>query len=470
MLQAHSTLRAFLKKYVLTSVLAVAPVLLTGSAGADDSKRVKTEPAVRLLDAVPVPVSAANTTSGAMYSFDISWVDQTRQVYYLADRSNKSVDSLDAKTPTVVTQFAPNNGHGPFAGFTPCVPPAGANDCAGPNGVATAPSPQPWLFVTDAPSRVLCFDTTFTPPKTVSEIRVNPTDPTRTDELAYDPADGLILATNNAASPPYSTLISVNKATCALSIVKTISLPFATNGAEQAVWDPGTGKFYLSIPQISGVTTLGAVLRISTAGTIEAMYAVALCSPAGLTLGPNEELLVGCNVAFDTAGGVWTGNADSDTNVATPYQVILDATTGFILRYVPGVGPGDEVWFNSGDGHYYTASSGSPYAPNAITPARPPLGTATKAPTLTAQGAAVLGVIDAFSRSLDQLVPTFQVPAVVAPDVDPHPAGTAHSVAANSRNNLVFVPIAANNAFGFPYASCLKGCIAVYGRSDNDKD
>src|SRR5437762_9967376 len=76
MLQAHSTLRAFLKKYVLTSVSAVAPVLLAGSAGADDSRRVKTEPAVRLLDAVPVPVSAANSTSGAMYSFDISWVDQ----------------------------------------------------------------------------------------------------------------------------------------------------------------------------------------------------------------------------------------------------------------------------------------------------------------------------------------------------------------------------------------------------------
>jgi hypothetical protein len=181
-------------------------------------------------------------------------------------------------------------------------------------------------------------------------------------------------------------------------------------------------------------------------------------------------LLVGCNVVFDTAGGKWTGNADTDTSVATPYQVIVDATTGFILRYVAGVGAGDEVWYNSGDGHYYTASSGSNYAPSAITPARPPLGTATKAPTLTAQGAAVLGVIDAFSRSLDQLVPTFQVPAVVAPDLNPHPAGTAHSVAANSKNNLVFVPIAANNAFGFPYGSCQQGCIAVYGRSDNDKD
>jgi len=460
----------------MLSVLAAVPVLIAGSAGADDLRRVKTEPAVRLLDVFPVPVSAANTTSGALYSFDISWVDQGTQKYYLADRSNKVIDTLDAKTPISVTQFPPNNGFGPFNGFTPCPPPPvgptnpGANDCAGPNGVTSAPSPQPWLFVTDAPSRVLCFDSSFTPPKTVSEVHTNDTDPTRADELAYDPADGLILAINNAASPPYGTLISVDKATCKLTRGTTISLPFATNGAEQPVWDPGTHKFFLSIPQIGGVTTQGAVLRISTAGVIEAMYGVSLCSPAGLTLGPNEELLVGCNTAFDTANGVWTGNADRDTNIATPYQVILDATTGFIVRYVPGVGPGDEVWFNSGDGHYYTASSGSPYAPNAITPARPPLGTATTAPTLTAQGAAVLGVIDAFSHSLDQLVPTFQVPAVTAPDLNPHPAGTAHSVAANSKNNLVFVPIAANNAFGFPYGSCLTGCIAVYGRSDNDKD
>jgi hypothetical protein len=202
MLQAHSTSRGSLKKYVVASVLAVAPVLVAGSVGADDSKRVKTEPAVRLLDALPVPVSATNTTAGGLYSFDISWVDQARQKYYLADRSNKVVDTLDAKTPGMVTQFPPNNGHGPFAGFTPCaVQPAGANDCAGPNGVVTAPPPQPWFFVTDAPSRVLCFDTSFTPPKTVSEIRVNATDPTRTDELAYDPADGLLLVVNNAASP-----------------------------------------------------------------------------------------------------------------------------------------------------------------------------------------------------------------------------------------------------------------------------
>ena len=79
----------------------------------------------------------------------------------------------------------------------------------------------------------------------------------------------------------------------------------------------------------------------------------------------------------------------------------------------------------------------------------------------------MLGVIDALSNSLDQLVPTFNVPAVgTGNNSTEHPAGTAHSVAANASNNLVFVALAANNVF----PDCVTGCIAVYGRSDTDPD
>jgi len=107
---------------------------------------------------------------------------------------------------------------------------------------------------------------------------------------------------------------------------------------------------------------------------------------------------------------------------------------------------------NGCDGHYYATGSGSPL--------RPTLSAA-------AQGASVLGVIDASSKGLDQLVPTFNVPAVgTGNNSTEHPAGTAHSVAANARNNLVFVPLAANNVF----PDCVTGCIAVYGRSDKDLD
>src|SRR5262249_8834676 len=152
----------------------------------------------------------------------------------------------------------------------------------------------------------------------------------------------------------------------------------------------------------------------------------------GLAVGPNEQLLVGCNTVFDESGKKWTTNADRDTATAAPQYVILDAVTGNVVANILGAGAGDEVWFNPGDGHYYTAASGSPLAPSAITPARPPKGTAGSAPVLTAQGAAILGVIDASSNRLEQLVPTLNVPAATAGQgqLIPHPAGTAHSVAA----------------------------------------
>src|SRR6266480_5524517 len=163
-------------------------------AGADRS--------LRLLTLVPVPVSTLNTTAGAMYSFDISFVDQTTQTYYLADRSNKAVDVVDARTGQFLTQIFAN-----FKGFTPCSPPAGANDCAGPNGVVAA---FPWLFVTDGGSRVVSFDLRTTPPTKVGDVTTS-SSPKRADELAYDPQHGILLVINNADTPPFGRLISVNQ-------------------------------------------------------------------------------------------------------------------------------------------------------------------------------------------------------------------------------------------------------------------
>src|SRR5262249_32011573 len=152
------------------------------------------------------------------YSFDISYVDQSTGIYYLADRSNFAVEALAAGS--ILTQIRPTGTHAGFAGFTPCgtgdgnPPMPGANDCAGPNGVVAA---FPWLFVTDAPSRVLSFDLRTNPPTTVGECFTKTVggvpDPTRADELAYDPKDGLILAINNVqfdGHPPFGTLIKVD--------------------------------------------------------------------------------------------------------------------------------------------------------------------------------------------------------------------------------------------------------------------
>ena len=346
--------------------------------------------AVRLLTTVPIPGTKANTTGGNMYVFDISFVDQATQTYYLADRSNAVVDVVDARNNTLISQISATP---PFKGFT------GNNGTSGPNGVVAA---FPWLFVTDANSRVVSID--LRTGKTVGDVSTGGAPGLRGDELAYDADDGLLLAANNADTPPFGTLISVNKTTGALTVGKRVTLDIAhtgvdaTNGAEQPVWEPVTGKFYLSIPQVGPNVKDGAVIRISPAGTVEAQYPIQFCQPAGLTLGPNLDLLAGCNTVFGTDGGVW----NSTKNVtAAPIQVILDARTGAIDKIVPGVGVGDEVWFNKGDGNYYTASSTSPLRPTEVVAA-----------PLTAQGAAILGVIDAREKSVKQLVPTFNTPAV----------------------------------------------------------
>jgi hypothetical protein len=305
-----------------------------------------------------------------------------------------------------------------------------------------------WLFVTDGGSRVVSFDLSTAPPTLISDVSTSPGDPFRADELAYAPGPGMLLVINNADSPPFGTLIAVEKATGKLTVGARITFDAAhgvdaRNGAEQPVWDARTGRFYLSIPQIGPVPQNGGVVRIDpNTASVEAAYPVEFCGPAGLARGPHRDLLIGCNTVFDAHGNVWDPNG---TVSAAPKDVILNIETGETSD-VPGVGAGDEVTFNPGDGRYYATGSGSPLRP---------------LPAATAKGSTPLGVIDAKKRQLLQLVPTYNVPAGTG-----HPAGTSHSIAAYEGNNHVFVPLPANNAIG----DCLTGCIGVYGTSRDDAD
>ena len=431
------------KRYVALSLLlgAMVPLLLlgVGSVRADEDNG-SNGGAVRFLRSVPVPGSAFNP-SGKMFVFDISWVDQATQLYYLADRSNAVIDVVDTKTDTFVKQIA-----GGFKGFT------GNNDTSGPNGVVVIGRPgHQFLIVTDAPSRVVSIN--LQTDTIVNEVSTGGADGFRADELAYDPVDNLLLPVNNADDKPFATLIKVNPQTGVLTQPKNIegvdriTFTDATNGAEQPVWDPGTGMFYISIPEINGPGgkgDTGAVKRINPhTAKVEKTFEVKHCQPSGLALGPHGDLLAGCSVIFNTAGTVWLGL--NDPNTAAPIQVILDAKTGAHQTIVAGVGGSDEVWFNPGDGRYYTASRANPGAvPNGSNPTTNP----------------VLGVIDAESQTLVQLVPTFNTPN----PTQPPPRGTAHSVAVNAHNNHVFVPLPANNVF----PGCLTGCIAVFGTPRND--
>jgi hypothetical protein len=437
MFQSIEVFSGLLQRHCHASALLGAvslPLLLFGASAWAQPPQTP----VLFQEAVPIPVNAVNTTGG-LYSFDISFVDQKTQRFYLADRSNQAVDLINAKTDSFVKQISASPA---FAGVSP----KGA-ELSGPNGVVTA---NGCIIATDAGDRVVSFTAGGTQ---VTDLHISSA-VGRADELAFDPKDSLLLVItpvpNGTSNPPspFGTLIKVGTG-CSLTLGTSIPFPFATNGAEQPAWDPVTQRFFVSIPNVStSVPQLGTLLRINPlTAAIDAMYPVYSCAPAGLALDPtNNTLLLGCSVTFDNMGNAWSG---TDSNTAAPIQEIY-GTNGFLQAVVPLVGSSDEVWYNAGDDHFYTGSSSSPFAPSVV----------VSGGTAVSQGAAILGAIDGTSQDLDQLVPTFNVPAVAGV----HPAGSAHSVAANANNNHVFVPLAANNA----YPGCLTGCIAVYTRSDLD--
>src|SRR5713226_4966835 len=228
MLTDHSLWSTVLRhscRYAAVAAVALALLQVGHAAGAGGgpggNEGVDDRGAVRLLKTVPIPGTAANTTNGKLYSFDISFVDQSTQTYYLADRSNAVVDVVDAKTGTLVKQIS-----GGFKGVA-VVGGVVTNGQSGPNGVVAA---FPWLFVTDAPSRVVSID--LRTDTVVSSVSTGGADNFRADELAYDPQDGLLLVINANDMPPFGTLITVNTANGHLTVGMKIPLPFATNGAE----------------------------------------------------------------------------------------------------------------------------------------------------------------------------------------------------------------------------------------------
>jgi hypothetical protein len=434
---------------------AGAALLLLGNATwAAQEQAPGDPPALRLINTIPINGTAGNRAT-SLFSFDISWVDPTTGLYFLADRSNAALDVIDTKTDTLFGQIggpAPN-GVG-FAGDT------GTSATSGPNGVTVAPN-LPCIFATDTAAtgggRVVSFNYNVSFVTPASSVRTGGN--RRADELAFDPRDNLLLVINNAEvapSVPFGTLISVSPS-CGLTIATqfTFASIHATNGAEQPVWDRTTQRFYLAIPEINGPGgggPNGGVLRINTSGVFENFYPINFCGPGGLTVGPNGDLLVGCNTVFDTAGNACTAvvpapNATGNpaahpatcTATAFPQAAICNPAAGRncagnALVSVPGIGGGDEVWFNSGDGNYYVTGGNNPIGPT-------------------------FGVVASVVNTLSQLVPTLPAVPATNPATPPgHSAGTVHSITASAANNHVYVALPANTS----YPNCAQGCIAVF--------
>lgn len=367
------------KSSSLVSLLAAAVASLSSLAGSAlaESSAVSLE-----------RVATLHVPGQPLAVFDIGYVNR-QGIYALADRSNAGLDFFDAATDKYLGRA------GGFAGLNN----AGGGKVAGPNGVVAVGAHEFWAG--DGDSSVKVVDV-----RTMKVIASIPTSgKARTDEIAYDPTDHLVVAVNNADSPPFVTFIS----TRTRKIVGHLDLPHATDGAEQPLYDPVTKLLYLSIPVVDNGDANGAVAVINPHSyELIKMMPVQKCMPAGLALGPHDRLLLGCS--------------DDGVDAGFPaHSIVMSARAGKILADVP-VGGSDEVWSDMRDHRYYLAAVAN-------------------------TGGPVLGVIDSLGDRLLAAVPT---------------GPRAHSVAVDARTGKVFVPIKADASV----ADCAQGCIAVFGPKD----
>jgi hypothetical protein len=410
-------------------------------------------------------VTAIHIPGNPLRSFDISFVNEKRSEFYFADRSNAAIQVIDIKTLTWKRSL------GGFVGVvlgSPNPPPHGTvnNNLSGPDGVT---SHGRWVYGGDGDSTVKVFDLEA-PPAHALKQTISTGGTTRVDEMALNSNGRLLLAANNAEDPPFATLFKANgneeksdvDFISRIKVDPTIVPPGFGLSLEQPSWDPGTERFYTSIPVIANnpsgcnygqinpsaasITCHGGVLVVdpeqitqpfTTLGAFDTtkktgVIALNGCSPNGSTVGPNENILLGCTPQNNPSDMI-TLVLNAVSRVQTP------------INHITG---SDEVWFNEGDNRYYTGSSRD-------------CGLQNGCPS----GGAVLGVIDAATNLLIEKVPQ---------------SSNSHSVAADAKRNFIFVPQAAPasvvgsggdaTAVGAGICGTSMGCVAVFQHKVKDKD
>jgi hypothetical protein len=304
-----------------------------------------------LLKTIAVP----NVVAGGKFSYDIGFVDPEKSAYYLADRTNKSLDVFSTSSLTLVAQVRGFTGQGP----TP--------DKSGPDGVVAIPGSD-IVYVGDV-NTVKVVDVEA---RSIVTTIVTGSAGLRTDEGCYDPDDKIMMFANPADAPPRATFISTETR----SIVGT--LPFDASGLEQCVYNPRTKNFYINN---DGSTTnpTGELDVISAesvkhgAPKVSAAFPLPNCGPTGMAL-REEDLLIGC-----------------DPPAGQPeVTYILNAETGALKRTITQVGGSDQVAFDANNRRFYTASR------NMTSTGIAGRGTTTP----------VLGVIDADNLKWIENVPT----------------------------------------------------------------
>ena len=447
-----------LSSYLYGSVaFAAISLATTGAFAACTGPGAPTNTQTKCLTAIQIP-------GNPLRSFDISFVNPNRAEYYLADRSNAGIDVINTQNLTFKRTI-----HG-FVGIVlNGTGTAVNNNKSGPDGVVNHGK---WLYAGDGDSSLKVIDLNDTGPTPI-KATIFTGGTTRLDEMDLTTDGKLLLAANNAEDPPFATLFHANgdSATNTMSsasiisritVSPTIMPPGFGLSIEQPAWDPTTKRFYTSLPiiannptgcnpaVITGPTACDGGLLVTdpatvTPGTyVQGAYDPATntgvvplhaCGPNGATVGPHDNLLLGCTPQ------------NNGNDVIT--QVINAATKNY--ANVANITGSDEVWYNSGDNRYYTGSSRDCTVSGSPCPA-------------ASQQTPVLGVIDGTSVLIEKI----------------RQSSGSHSVAADSKRNLIFVPQVApvavvgtggdTTTVGMQTCGSSNGCVAVYAHDVEQDD
>ena len=175
---------------------------------------------------IPVP------NNPSKFVFDIGYADQAGH-YFIADRTNKSVDMFDSKTYSSIAVIT-----GGFAGQDP----GGNNDKSGPDGVVGIPGTST-LYVGDVSSVKIVDSSAKAVTKNIQITPPGSNTPSgfRADEGCYDPDDKLMMFAHPGDSTPFISWISTDTQ----AVVTQLALP-GSMGLEQYVYDPGTKSFLIN--------------------------------------------------------------------------------------------------------------------------------------------------------------------------------------------------------------------------------
>jgi DNA-binding beta-propeller fold protein YncE len=270
-------------------------------------------------------VAAMKIPGKKIGGFDISWVDQKTQRYFLADRTNKAIDIFDGRTDKYV---------GAIPGFVGVKMTNGKVDdpASGPNGVLVYGNIA-WVGDGDSAAK----EANLTTRKIIATVSTGGKN--RCDEIAYDPKNHVLACGNGDEDPPFLSLIS----TTGLKVIAKISFPRATNGLEAPVYDAVEGLFYDSIPELDHNPKKSGVAVVNPEGKLEKILPVESCDPAGIVFGPHQDFLLGCDATGEQG--------------MPPVAVVMNARTGKQVARVPGAGGSDEVAYSARNQQYYTGSS-----------------------------------------------------------------------------------------------------------------